>query len=486
MQLEILENEEKRMNRIVFLFLMVIPVVAFIYVLLFNGGSMKDAVVLLMALAGLIVKVLEKKLGTKAKYLYISILPLFGAITIVMGNPGVYGAMAEAYLLVLFLAVPYYDLSVVRVCTVVTLAANIIALVIFPSAYLCMYTLSIWVFIVMVYVLAVLAASFIVTRARSLFIEVGQKGHEEEDLLGNVKESFEGLRDSSHIIRESIHEFENSIAEIAASTAEISNNVEQQIDQVRGSLDIFSDLDSKIVDSEQKVLQTVDHMKQLEEKNNDGMVVIGELSGKFTENIKSTKEASEGMTVLAEKSSSIGEIIDSISQIAQKTNLLALNAAIEAARAGEAGKGFAVVADEINVLSGQSAAATQKINTILKDIIATIKDTSKVIDCNNVIVQESNEKLNGTVKIFDTMLHSSRQVIEETGKLKEELLGIVSMKERLLEAMQSVEETAQVSVRSTSEISSSIEEQVSGIVSIMESMEQVQVGIDRLAQMLNI
>lgn len=65
MQLEILENEEKRMNRIVFLFLMVIPVVAFIYVLLFNGGSMKDAVVLLMALAGLIVKVLEKSLVRK-------------------------------------------------------------------------------------------------------------------------------------------------------------------------------------------------------------------------------------------------------------------------------------------------------------------------------------------------------------------------------------------------------------------------------------
>ena len=36
MELEILKNEEKRMNMILFLFLLVIPVVAFFYVLLFN------------------------------------------------------------------------------------------------------------------------------------------------------------------------------------------------------------------------------------------------------------------------------------------------------------------------------------------------------------------------------------------------------------------------------------------------------------------
>lgn len=44
MELEVLKNEEKRMNIIMFLFLLVIPVVAFIYVLLFNGGDRKSVV----------------------------------------------------------------------------------------------------------------------------------------------------------------------------------------------------------------------------------------------------------------------------------------------------------------------------------------------------------------------------------------------------------------------------------------------------------
>lgn len=110
--------------------------------------------------------------------------------------------------------------------------------------------------------------------------------------------------------------------------------------------------------------------------------------------------ASEGVASLAQKSSSIGEIIESISQIAQQTNLLALNAAIEAARAGEAGKGFAVVADEINALSGESSAATQKIDAILKDIINTVQETNKVIDDNNIIVKESKDRLDDTVRIL--------------------------------------------------------------------------------------
>lgn len=331
MELEILKNEEKRMNMIMFLFLMVIPIVAVVYVLLFNGASGKDAIALLMVAASVVIKAFEKKLGSYAKYLYISVLPLFGAVTIVAGTPGVFGAMVEAYFLVLFLAVPYYDLSVIKVCAGVTIIVNAAALVIFRQAYLCMYTMSIWFFIVMVYILAIAAAVFIVFRARSLFAAVEQKEGEVEELLNNVRGAFEGLQESSRSIYDSLHSFEQSSSEIAASTEEISASVEQQIEQVEGSIQIFNDLDSRIGDSESRVLQTVDNVKRLEEKNNEGIVAIGELSKKFSENIKATQVASEGMAALEQKSSSIGEIIDSISQIAKQTNLLALNAAIEPA-----------------------------------------------------------------------------------------------------------------------------------------------------------
>jgi methyl-accepting chemotaxis protein len=76
----------------------------------------------------------------------------------------------------------------------------------------------------------------------------------------------------------------------------------------------------------------------------------------------------ENILALSEQSQKIGEIITTVSDLADQSNLLALNAAIEASRAGEQGKGFAVVATEIRNLAEQSKAATSQVRTILGDI----------------------------------------------------------------------------------------------------------------------
>lgn len=71
---------------------------------------------------------------------------------------------------------------------------------------------------------------------------------------------------------------------------------------------------------------------------------------------------------LSEQAQQITEIIATVADLADQSNLLALNASIEAAKAGDQGRGFAVVAAEVRNLADQSKDATSAVRTILGEI----------------------------------------------------------------------------------------------------------------------
>jgi methyl-accepting chemotaxis protein len=82
----------------------------------------------------------------------------------------------------------------------------------------------------------------------------------------------------------------------------------------------------------------------------------------------SAADADATISALSDSAQQVGQIVELISTIAQRTNLLALNASIEAARGGEAGRGFAVVASEVKELAAQTSKATDAVAAQIRAI----------------------------------------------------------------------------------------------------------------------
>ena len=137
-----------------------------------------------------------------------------------------------------------------------------------------------------------------------------------------------------------------------------------------------------------------------------------------------------GMSVikLSEQSQAIGEIIATVTDISEQSNLLAVNASIEAAKAGDFGKGFAVVAHEIHNLAEQSKQATANIRTILTDIqrgvsstvVSTEQGTRSVADA----VRLTSDAREAIEVLTRSIADSSREAIEITSSIQEQAAGV--------------------------------------------------------------
>lgn len=492
MKLDMLSGKEKQMNLIMFLLNLLLPFTAFMFVRFILGGNSKDAIIFIMAVGSILIRIFEKVLKKYAKYLYLSILPISGVITIVYAADGRYGAITQCYFLMLLVASAYYDKTVVIVDAVVTLLANIVFMIIYPSEFLIMNNLPVWIFIMIEFTLASLIATLIADETFKLFRNAEVKEKEtsklynyQQKITDNIKQVFNTLKSTSDNIYQSLDQFNEMSHQIAQSTQEIASGSVNQTHEVNESLNIFNQLSEKIINSEDEINKTIESMNNLKENNDLGLQSINDLSSKFAENTKASAEVLQGINNLSEKSTSIGNIIRTITEIADQTNLLALNAAIEAARAGESGRGFSVVAEEIRQLAEQSTDSTNKVSNILGEIINVIEKTQYTMEYTKDLEQESNNKLNTTVESFNNIVLSSENVIKLINMLSSELGKINNLKDTLLKSMDTLAAISEQYSSSTQEVSASSEEQAATCENIIKSLDNLQEITKNLSEILN-
>ena len=152
------------------------------------------------------------------------------------------------------------------------------------------------------------------------------------------------------------------------------------------------------------------------------------------------------MEKISDASMQIANIIQTIEEIADQTNLLSLNASIEAARAGEAGRGFAVVAGEIGHLANQ---CTEAVVDTRKLIQAALNE----VESGNRIADEMAQVLQGVIVGMDEIVKAVEAVAENSDEQNQSMQQVNDAIEIISEVVQTNSAAAEQTSATSQELS---------------------------------
>jgi|GEM_PF-1349863 Methyl-accepting chemotaxis protein len=250
------------------------------------------------------------------------------------------------------------------------------------------------------------------------------------------------LSELARLILEAATNLSINSTQTAAAVTETTTIVEE----VRQTVEVSSRKAQNVSSDAKTVLRTSENGQKAANDVLTGMQAIKEHMDSLTRTI----------LTLRNQTKQVGEIIATVDDIAQQSNLLAVNAAIEAARAGEQGKGFAVVAQAIKSLADQSKKATSNVRSILNEIVeATASATMKTEHGSKVVADGegyAKQAGNAMVTLAESITRSAQAAIAIEASSQQQLQGV----HQVLEAMKSVEEASNENQKGAKELETAV------------------------------
>ena len=277
--------------------------------------------------------------------------------------------------------------------------------------------------------------------SRDLRVQVIRQS--EKDVLGdaliamvdNLRQTTSELTEGVNVLSSSGSEILASTAQVASGAAEVGTAIAQTtstIEEVKQTALVSSQKAKSVSESAQKAVQTAQAGRKSVDASLDGM-----------KRIQTQMESiADSVVKLSEQSQAIGEIIATVNDLAEQSNLLAVNAAIEAAKAGDQGKGFAVVAQEVKSLAEQSKQATAQIRAILSDtqkattgaVLAT-EQGSKAVEAG---VKQSAEAGEAIKALADIITEAAQAATQIAASSQQQLVGT----DQVAAAMESIKQAS--------------------------------------------
>jgi methyl-accepting chemotaxis protein len=236
---------------------------------------------------------------------------------------------------------------------------------------------------------------------------------------GELPDSFRGMLES---LRGMVQQIRETAVDLAAAATEIFAASQEQeaaaasqssaMVEISRTMDSLSESAAHVSEAVQGVLGNAERTLH----NTDDMVRrIGEL----------TSHANR-----------IGEILEVIRDIADRSDLLALNGSLEASHAGEGGRGFALVASEMRRLAERVTASVSDV----KKLVSDIRDSGS----STVMATEESKKLaEGTTDAARQITFVTQQQRSGTEQVSQSIKGIADVVSQAVSATTQTRSSAQ-------------------------------------------
>ena len=299
-----------------------------------------------------------------------------------------------------------------------------------------------------------------------------------KSLIKGITSTAENLVNFSEQLTSNADQSALATQQVANSISNVAFNMTNQGEQVNVSVREINDMTEDIAAFEKLSEQSRQSAHDVADIAQEGRVAVSGAIAQMETIATSVTESALVIRQLAARSEEISQISDTISGIAEQTNLLALNAAIEAARAGEHGRGFAVVADEVRKLAEGSAIAASKI----ADLIRVIQnDTTKAVErmeqgtldvqSGKGVVDKAGNSFSTIVQAVIGLTKNAEIIFNAAHSSSEKINKLVSVMDELNNTSKAVSAEAESVSAATEQLSASMDE-IAGASKNMSEMAQ--------------
>ena len=322
---------------------------------------------------------------------------------------------------------------------------------------------------------------------------------ETEDLAESLNRLAENLRSLVGQIRRSSHRVSDSAQGLSASSQEISassHQVSNTIEQVSRGAEKQAEMVEKGARVVKELVISVDLIASAAQKMKEAAVTTVSTAEQGGDMARSAMDKMKQVLMDVERNSAqimefgdnvqkIGQIVDVISGISQKTNLLALNATIEAARAGEYGRGFSVVAEEVRKLAESTAESAGEIT----GLVETIRDESQKVQ---VSMRDSVQMMHAGHDALDTTGGAFNEITEHALNTRSKAQTIAELSDQqsggareIETAMDEIAKVTDDNAAATEQVSAATQEQSASMEEMARSAQELSTLSEELLTMVS-